>query len=353
MAFGLDANIFNRANSDRRADEQMAMNRRSEERNVQKDEFAMGNARVNQAVKYLGMATPENWQAIRSHAISSGLGNESTLPTEYDADWIARTRNAFSGKSSSVPSSVQEYEYFQGLPEDKKPAFMDLKRKQYLNLGNRFFNPYSGQSLLKGVTPDASPANKAAQAQAIADVELVTKPATAAAVGTAKVKAAQGSAKAKRVRDSAITGLDKIDDDLTAILDSGALSKVVGSPYATLLPNMPGGEAADVDALIEGLKDKLSIAAISDMRASSPNGGAVGQVTEGEWDKLANTFVSLKKSQSVEQFQSRLNDLRSQIASMREMADAGYVPLKLTDSPNAAPALERVRRQHKAIAPPA
>lgn len=92
--------------------------------------------KMEKAVKYLGMATPENWQAIRSQAIQEGLGNEDTLPTQYDSNWINKTRQAFGLSTDIDADKLGEAAFLkaaQGMPlssqEEAALKYIDAKQQ--------------------------------------------------------------------------------------------------------------------------------------------------------------------------------------------------------------------------------
>jgi hypothetical protein len=167
MSFQLDHTIYSRATGDRIA---LDESRRAEALNDEK----LKTAKIERASQYLGMATPDNWQSIRSQAINEGLGDESTIPMEYDENWINQTRNAFAGSNSNVPSAIQEYNFYKKLnPTDQEDYLKTKRANNPLNFGDYFgrVSPVTNQVepiADINVKPDNMPELKGSQARATA-----------------------------------------------------------------------------------------------------------------------------------------------------------------------------------------
>jgi len=104
--FQLDSDIYNKSRqvalSERLGNQQIAASQQDMGLNEEK----IKQAKIERAAQYLGMATPENWQAIRSQAIGEGLGAEDTIPQQYDENWINQTRQAFDSHKKSDGGST-------------------------------------------------------------------------------------------------------------------------------------------------------------------------------------------------------------------------------------------------------
>lgn len=92
------------------------------------------------------------------------------------------------------------------------------------------------------------------------------------------------------------------------------LSRITGAMGA--VPNFPGSDASNAQALLESLRSQTAARAIADMRAMSKTGGAVGQVTEKEWPRLENMFSALNQAQSTPAFEKALDDLTTYVEGM-------------------------------------
>lgn len=73
--------------------------------------------------------------------------------------------------------------------------------------------------------------------------------------------------------------------------------------------NFSGTNARDVQALLDSIGGNIAFDRLSRMRAESPTGGALGNVTQRELTLLQSTVASLDKAQSDTQFQSAMDDV--------------------------------------------
>jgi hypothetical protein len=67
-----------------------------------------------------------------------------------------------------------------------------------------------------------------------------------------------------------------------------------------------------VKALLDGVRANIGFDKLQAMRAASPTGGALGQVSDSENKLLQSTLGSLTQAQSREQFKYTLDRLESQ-----------------------------------------
>lgn len=87
---------------------------------------------------------------------------------------------------------------------------------------------------------------------------------------------------------------------------------------ASQAKSMGGSSAADVAALLDTIGSSVAFDRLSRMRAESPTGGALGNVTERELDLLKSTIASLSQTQSDEQFRRAMDDV---IAAYQRVLD--------------------------------
>ena len=87
--------------------------------------------------------------------------------------------------------------------------------------------------------------------------------------------------------------------------------------------NIPGTSAYNLNQTLETIRANMGFDKLAEMKNNSPNGGALGQVSDRENLLLQAVWGSLQQSQSKEQFESNLDDLETQIqASWRRVATA-------------------------------
>lgn len=115
--------------------------------------------------------------------------------------------------------------------------------------------------------------------------------------------------------------VDTIVDAKNKIKESPALT---AGFFGGMLSNFGGSEAKDVGELLKTVEANISFDYLQAMRASSPTGGALGQVSERELALLGATAGSLDQSQSSEQLLETLNRLDRQFLEVihgKEAAD--------------------------------
>jgi hypothetical protein len=96
----------------------------------------------------------------------------------------------------------------------------------------------------------------------------------------------------------------------------------VGSQAARI----PGTPQYDLSQTLDPIKANIRIDALTTMRAMSPTGAALGNVTEKEGEVLARKFASLEQAQSQEQFLRGLDDVEREYNRIVHGAAGGPAP---------------------------
>lgn len=117
-----------------------------------------------------------------------------------------------------------------------------------------------------------------------------------------------------------------------------------------VLSRVSGTPAADAAAELDNLKNIAFITALSEMRASSPTGGAVGNVSDAEGKRFENAYVALTQSQSYEQFIENLDRLIDMTTGSVERIKNAY-ERDYADVPG-APRLSELGQRLQNEAPP-
>ena len=123
----------------------------------------------------------------------------------------------------------------------------------------------------------------------------------AAAAEKASGRAGDKSAQASLVD----THVDRIRKKVGEGAGPFGLIPVTGMAGAAM-EDIPGTKSHDVSKLVDSLKANIGFDALNRMRANSPTGGALGQVSERELGFLQSTIASLEQSQGEEQFLENL-----------------------------------------------
>ena len=144
----------------------------------------------------------------------------------------------------------------------------------------------------------------------------------------AKIKSA--SVKDKR----AITGIDSALNDTIGVIDDiigkeGSPKDHPGLNMGTGLTGVaarrvPGVEARNFDRLLETLNAKISFDALAKMRAESPTGGALGNITVRELELLSQSIRPIDPTQSPADFKNQLGTIRKILGRTKERLRSGY-----------------------------
>ena len=107
---------------------------------------------------------------------------------------------------------------------------------------------------------------------------------------------------------SATSAIDNLLGVANEVLNSPGLESNYG--LRGVLPNVPGGDAANAKALLQRLKDVAGFSALNDLKAAGKNGSSgLGSVTEFEHKILQNQLANLDKAQSVAQVKQEIANL--------------------------------------------
>jgi len=151
-----------------------------------------------------------------------------------------------------------------------------------------------GQSLVEGLASGGEAVGAARAEQAKIDMAL----AKAAKEGKGRGEASTASALREMYKAQNV--ISTIDDAYSRI------NSFTAGFGGAILSNIPGTEARDVEGLLNTILANLGFDELKAMRAASPTGGALGQVSERENVLLQSAVRSLENSQSPEQIRKNL-----------------------------------------------
>lgn len=112
------------------------------------------------------------------------------------------------------------------------------------------------------------------------------------------------------------TAILEIDAVLNGIKEAGIVER-------TILSNVPGTLARDVENSIETVQALIGFDALAEMRAASPTGGALGSITEKELRYLQSVQGSLDPLQSTEKLKKTITRIRNSFARIRAINSVG------------------------------
>ena len=136
---------------------------------------------------------------------------------------------------------------------------------------------------------------------------MVPIPGGPAALAEQRAQRAEQAAQTGRERTGNIVIQDL--DRALSLLDTARLP-VAGFGAGTLA-GVPGTAAADAARLLDSVRANVGFAQLNQMRAESPTGAALGQVTERELQFLQAVLGSLDQTQSPAQFRQNLERVRN------------------------------------------
>lgn len=114
----------------------------------------------------------------------------------------------------------------------------------------------------------------------------------------AQTAAVLAGSKADTVINMIDKGLEQTSADTTGLKGS-------------VLGQLPGTKSYDLRNTIDTVKANIGFKELSDMRAASPTGGALGQVAVKELDFLQSSIASLNQGQSEKQLKENLNKVKT------------------------------------------
>jgi hypothetical protein len=105
---------------------------------------------------------------------------------------------------------------------------------------------------------------------------------------------------------------DIVIQDIDRIFEIVESSNVPVTGFmGAMLQSVPGTSAANVNALLGGIKSVIAFDTIQQMRDNSPTGGALGTVSNLEINRLESAYGNLEQSQSKDQFLENLQRLQA------------------------------------------
>lgn len=239
-------------------------------------------------------------------------------------------------RQSTADIAKAKYEFEQGNLEAQKPievggvlyqkqtdgSYLPITSKQdegftlgkdqvrYDAQGNIIAGGFGGDTGLSDSASTWAKAIQSGQAK-LSDVPQDERAGALAAMGVMPETTTPGQQRSINQAGVALNALDKIFQN--PALYRGALSRTV---------RLPGTPAKDLKEAIGTVQALVGFDELQKMRDASPTGGALGQVSEREIDFLQKLGGSLNLTQSDEQLQSNLNQVKQ-----------SFEVLKLVNSP--------------------
>ena len=218
-------------------------------------------------------------------------------------------------KKSDMPSSIQEWQYYNALPKADQERYLQMKRaQQFLNQGNQYGAPMMTDPTkvvpVAPINPKVSetPAYQAEQTKAKGQAE-------------SEVKKETGFPKVTKLLQDQNQQWDNINQYIDKALNQIGIT--TAGP-AGKLAWIPGSGAKDLSATLDTIKANIGFDTLNQMRASSPTGGALGQVSEMENKLLQAVKGSMDQTQSPDQLRENLMNIKAYLAALRQRTNDAY-----------------------------
>jgi len=144
--------------------------------------------------------------------------------------------------------------------------------------------------------------------------------------------------------DQDALNIDKIIQDPHLDLVTGYVEGRLPTIVNVLLKGKKGQQVQDLQSRIDYLKATATLGALTELRAQSPTGGALGNVSDRDMQILKDASGRLQQAQSPEAFKSALKELQDQyritkrniIEAHQRDIEAGLVKLLPSQQPRAS-----------------
>lgn len=275
-----------------------------------------------------------SYQSARAKAIGLGVATEQDIPNVYDQSWVdhrtmklATAQQQLEQRQSAAATEKEESRYQEGQDWRQKQAGVssrryeekfDWQKKQAGVASQRYEEKFEEQKRQAGISEKyKSKEFKLKEEKAKREGKKIPKAPTGyrykydgtlepipggPAAGKKEKSQAQAAKTAQLVVQDIGRTLEHINESMTA---SGA---VVG----TTTKLIPGSPAWQTDRMLESVKANIGFDKLQAMRAASPTGGALGQVSDAENKLLQATAGNLDAGLPTEMLQANLQRLYNQ-----------------------------------------
>jgi hypothetical protein len=116
--------------------------------------------------------------------------------------------------------------------------------------------------------------------------------------------------------------LDRLDQAMTELHDNPDLSRITGS-IAGRTPNITN-KATGAQTDLNSIKSQIFQSSLQAMREASKTGGAVGNVSDKEGDKLERTLAGLDQAAGTPKFRENLKKAREQVRTSKAIIQQAF-----------------------------
>ena len=136
--------------------------------------------------------------------------------------------------------------------------------------------------------------------------------------GSVDLKLSQNQPQAQERVNLTVQNLDSLEKNIQALHDDPGLSRITGT-VAGRTPNITN-TATGAQNQLDNIKAKIFVSALQSMREASKTGGAVGNVSDREGEKLQNTLAGLNQAAGTPDFKKALKLAIEQVQTSRAIS---------------------------------
>lgn len=228
---------------------------------------------------------------------------EQMATYEMERDYAKTALKAHNAQlKSGLPSQIQVAEWYERQsPEVRERAERAWRSQKTVDLGDEVAKVVGGEVVpmaKKKLPPDK-------QLPYIGEAEKTKDQAKE------DVKKAADQPQARLRTQTAIAALERLKSDASELSAHPGLSGVTGTvygrtpPFASRPPSIRQ-DSVNAQSLVDTLKNKVFTTTLQALRDASKTGGAVGNVSDREGDRLENALVALDQAQDTATYQKRL-----------------------------------------------
>lgn len=140
--------------------------------------------------------------------------------------------------------------------------------------------------------------------------------------GKEDAKRRESHAKADKMVKGTVINLTALKKQAEKLIKHPGLRGITGISGAIF--NIPGGKAANAEALLTQLKSRTSLDTLQNMRAISPTGGALGNVSDAEGKRLETYIAALDKAQDTKTMKEALTEIINYVDSATGNLQSGF-----------------------------
>ena len=238
---------------------------------------------------------------------------------ESELDRKSREKTALEKSVGLDPSNVREWKFYSNLPPDKQEAYLTMKRAdKSFNIGGSVITPsQTDPTTLKGET--ATTLKPSEEPSYIKKAEEIKQEAKLGAKRTDDLI---------RMQPKAFSALGAFQQKTNFMKENitQALNNISGwsTEFGAALGGWPGSQAQALKTILNTIKANVGFQSLQEMRANSPTGGALGQVSERELAYLQATLGDIAQEQDGAILAEKLRAMQGQIEGMGARLQQAY-----------------------------